>query len=51
MKIVTVAATAMALSLSATAGFAQCDDGEMVVKFSHVTNTDNIESFFLGVVV
>ncbi|MAY88390.1 MAG: C4-dicarboxylate ABC transporter [Pseudooceanicola sp.] len=40
MKIVTVAATAMALSLSATAGFAQCDDGEMVIKFSHVTNTD-----------
>lgn len=40
MKIVTVAATAMALSLSATAGFAQCDDGEIVIKFSHVTNTD-----------
>jgi C4-dicarboxylate-binding protein DctP len=40
MKFITVAATAMALSLSATAGFAACDDGEIVVKFAHVTNTD-----------
>ena len=40
MKLFTAAATAMALSLSATAGFAACDDGEIVIKFSHVTNTD-----------
>ncbi len=40
MKRLTTAATALALSLTATAGFAGCDDGEIVVKFSHVTNTD-----------
>ncbi len=40
MKLFTAAATAMALSLTATAGFAACDDGEIVIKFSHVTNTD-----------
>lgn len=40
MKFLTAAATALALSVTATAGFAGCDDGEIVVKFSHVTNTD-----------
>ena len=40
MKFLTAAATAMALSMTATAGYAACDDGEIVVKFSHVTNTD-----------
>ncbi|MDU9003455.1 TRAP transporter substrate-binding protein [Sedimentitalea todarodis] len=40
MKLFTAAATAMALSMTATAGFAACDDGEIVIKFSHVTNTD-----------
>jgi C4-dicarboxylate-binding protein DctP len=40
MKKFTAAATAMALSLTATAGFAACDEGEIVIKFSHVTNTD-----------
>lgn len=40
MKTLTAAATAMALSLTATAGFAACDDGEITVKFAHVTNTD-----------
>ncbi|MBJ6373528.1 DctP family TRAP transporter solute-binding subunit [Sedimentitalea arenosa] len=40
MKLITAAATSMALALSATAGFAACDDGEIVVKFAHVTNTD-----------
>ncbi|MBK5933845.1 C4-dicarboxylate-binding protein DctP [Rhodovulum imhoffii] len=40
MKVITAAATAMALVLSAGAGVAACDDGEMVIKFSHVTNTD-----------
>ena len=37
--------TAAVLALSATAGLAEqhdmgCDDGEMVIKFAHVTNTD-----------
>ena len=40
MKFLTAAATALALSVSANAAFAECDDGEIVVKFSHVTNTD-----------
>jgi C4-dicarboxylate-binding protein DctP len=40
MKLLTAAATAVALSFSATAGLAACDDGEIVIKFSHVTNTD-----------
>lgn len=29
-----------ALTLSSTSAFANCDPGEMVIKFSHVTNTD-----------
>ncbi len=32
-----VAATAM---FASTAAFASCDDGEVVIKFAHVTNTD-----------
>ncbi|WP_281953707.1 DctP family TRAP transporter solute-binding subunit [Pseudophaeobacter arcticus] len=40
MKFVTAAATAMALTVTAGAASATCDDGEIVVKFSHVTNTD-----------
>ena len=41
MKFVTAAAaSAVALSLSAGASFAACDEGEIVIKFSHVTNTD-----------
>ncbi|PIE10885.1 MAG: C4-dicarboxylate ABC transporter [Rhodobacterales bacterium] len=41
MKFLTAAATALALSVTATAATASaCDDGEIVVKFSHVTNTD-----------
>ncbi|MQQ07442.1 DctP family TRAP transporter solute-binding subunit [Epibacterium sp. SM1979] len=40
MKFLTVAATAVALSATAGAAFAACDDGEIVAKFSHVTNTD-----------
>ncbi len=40
MKFLTTAATALALSVTASAGFAACDDGEIVVKFAHVTNTD-----------
>ena len=40
MKVLTAAATAVALSITAGAASAACDDGEIVVKFSHVTNTD-----------
>ncbi len=40
MRFLTAAATALALSVTATTAMAACDDGEIVVKFSHVTNTD-----------
>ena len=43
MKFVKLAALAAAASIAATAASADpagCDDGEIVVKFSHVTNTD-----------
>lgn len=40
MKFLTTAATALALSMTAGAAMAACDAGEMVIKFSHVTNTD-----------
>lgn len=41
MKILTTAmASAIALTVGAGAVAAACDDGEIVVKFSHVTNTD-----------
>ena len=40
MKILTVAATAAALTLSATSAMANCDAGEEVIKFSHATNVD-----------
>ena len=40
MKFLTTAATAITLAISATGAFATCDEGEMVIKFSHVTNTD-----------
>ena len=36
----TVAAAALALGMTATTAIAACDDGEVVIKFSHVTNTD-----------
>ena len=38
MKI--AAAAASLLALTATGAMAACDDGEIVIKFSHVTNTD-----------
>ncbi|WP_299881990.1 DctP family TRAP transporter solute-binding subunit [uncultured Sulfitobacter sp.] len=38
MKFLTAAA--LALTVSAGAVAAACDDGEVVIKFSHVTNTD-----------
>jgi len=40
MKFVKLTATAVALTLSAGAAMAACDTGEIVIKFSHVTNTD-----------
>ena len=40
MRFLTTAATAVALSVTAQAAFAACDDGEIVAKFSHVTNND-----------
>jgi len=43
MKFLMNAASIAALTLSAGAAFADpmgCDDGEIVVKFAHVTNTD-----------
>jgi C4-dicarboxylate-binding protein DctP len=36
----TAAATAVALALTTGAAFAACDPGEIVIKFSHVTNAD-----------
>ncbi|BAQ69225.1 TRAP transporter substrate-binding protein [Rhodovulum sulfidophilum] len=39
MKALTTAATAVALTLSAGAAFADCDPGETVIKFSHVTSS------------
>lgn len=41
MKFLTTAATALALTVTgATFAAASCEEGEIVVKFSHVTNTD-----------
>ncbi len=40
MKFLTTTAIAAALVFSANTAFAQCDDGEIVIKFAHVTNTD-----------
>ncbi|MEM7073516.1 MAG: DctP family TRAP transporter solute-binding subunit [Pseudomonadota bacterium] len=40
MKTVSAVIAAVALTVSAGVVHAACDDGEVVVKFSHVTNTD-----------
>lgn len=40
MKFMTAAATALAMTVSAGAVSAACDAGEIVIKFSHVTNSD-----------
>ena len=40
MKLLTATAVATALTMSAGAALAACDDGEIVIKFAHVTNTD-----------
>ena len=40
MRNFATAVAAVALAFSASAAMAECDDGEIVIKFSHVTNTD-----------
>ncbi|MGR3782381.1 MAG: TRAP transporter substrate-binding protein [Albimonas sp.] len=40
MRFLKIAATAAAALMMTTAAHAACDAGEMVIKFSHVTNTD-----------
>jgi C4-dicarboxylate-binding protein DctP len=40
MKLLTSAAMALALAVTANTASAACDEGEIVIKFSHVTNTD-----------
>ncbi|MGV6838951.1 MAG: DctP family TRAP transporter solute-binding subunit [Planktomarina sp.] len=40
MKFITAAATAAVLAMTSGAAMAACDDGEIVIKLSHVTNTD-----------
>ena len=40
MKLFGVASLAIAMGVGAPAAFAACDDGEIVIKLSHVTNSD-----------
>ena len=40
MRILTTAAVAVALTFTANTAFASCEAGEIVIKFSHVTNTN-----------
>ncbi|MGB1235093.1 MAG: DctP family TRAP transporter solute-binding subunit [Planktomarina sp.] len=40
MKFLLSTALSMTLAMGATSAFAGCDAGEIVIKFSHVTNTD-----------
>ena len=40
MKMIPAVLTALSLTVSAAAVQAACDDGEIVIKLSHVTNTD-----------
>ena len=40
MRFLTVSAIAAALTFTANTALASCEDGEIVIKFSHVTNTD-----------
>ena len=40
MKFLTTIAATAALAFTANAASAACDDGELVIKFSHVTNSD-----------
>lgn len=40
MRLLATAATAVALIFSANTAYASCEKGEVVIKFSHVTNAD-----------
>ncbi|MEP0941977.1 MAG: DctP family TRAP transporter solute-binding subunit [Rhizobiaceae bacterium] len=40
MKFLLTTALSLSLAFSASSALAACDDGEVVIKFSHVTNTD-----------
>ncbi|MEM9048668.1 MAG: DctP family TRAP transporter solute-binding subunit [Pseudomonadota bacterium] len=40
MRMILTTAVAATLALGAAPAMAACDDGEIVIKFSHVTNTD-----------
>mgnify|MGYP005679770597 CR=1 FL=1 len=40
MKIILAATAALGIAISGNVLMAACDDGEMVIKLSHVTNTD-----------
>ena len=40
MKFLLSTALSLTMALSATSALADCDECEIVVKFSHVTNTD-----------
>ncbi|MGR3616010.1 MAG: DctP family TRAP transporter solute-binding subunit [Paracoccaceae bacterium] len=40
MKFLATTAVALALSVTANTAMASCEEGEIVVKFAHVTNTD-----------
>jgi len=40
MKFLATAAMTLALSVTGQSAFASCDEGEIVIKFAHVTNTD-----------
>ena len=40
MKFLLSSALSLTMALGATTAFAACDEGEIVIKFSHVTNTD-----------
>ncbi|EFL89514.1 TRAP transporter substrate-binding protein [Ahrensia sp. R2A130] len=39
-NLITAAAAAVLFATAAPAAYAACDDGEVVIKFAHVTNTD-----------
>ena len=40
MKFLLTTALSLTLATTASSAFASCDEGEIVIKFSHVTNTD-----------
>jgi C4-dicarboxylate-binding protein DctP len=40
MRLITAMATVFGVGLTSGSAFADCDSGEVVIKFAHVTNTD-----------